>query len=144
MILNLIEGISNTLQEKWDISVKTDSLKNVELEKPYFLINIPSSEEKTLMGNRCVRQIQVDIKYYPDETKEASECYEVAEQLYDLMDIVLLPDESYARGQNKKFEFTDGVIIFHTDFDFIMTVEKIKDEENVMGTINNQTGLVSI
>lgn len=138
MILNLIEGIRQILEKEWNIPIYTDSS---ETSKPNFSISVPYSEEKSLMGNRCVRQIQLDIHYYPDEIGNLSDCYGIAERLFELTDIVSLPDGGNARGQNKKFEFTDGVIIFHASFDFILTVEKERDEENLMGTIDSQTRL---
>lgn len=141
MILNLIEGIKTALTEEWDIPVYTEILTETETEAPYFLITVSSSEEKSLMGDRCVRQIQVDIHYHPDNSNGY---YEIAERLFDITNMVSLPDGGNGRGQNKKFEFTDGVIIFHVNFDFIMTVETEIDEENLMGTIDSQTGLVSI
>lgn len=138
MILNLIEGIRQVLQEEWNISVYTNKS---EENKPNFSLSVPYSEEKSLMGSRCVRQIQVDIHYHPDDTGNLSECYQIAERLFEVTDIVPLPGGGNARGQNKKFEFTDGVIVFHADFDFILTVEKEIDEENLMGTVDSQTKL---
>lgn len=138
MILNLIEGIRQILQEEWNIPIYTD---NSEADKPNFLLSVPYSEEKSLMGNRCTRQIQLDIRYHPDDIGNLNECYRIAERLFEVTDIVPLPDGGNARGQNKKFEFTDGVIIFHANFDFILTVEKERDEENLMGTVDSQTRL---
>lgn len=144
MILDLIEGITNVLQEEWNIPIYTDNSGNLESEKPNFSLSVPYSEEKSLMGNRCVRQVTVDIYYYPDETGDSLDYYGIAERLFEVTDIVPLPKGGNARGQNKKFEFTDGVIIFHADFDFILTVEKEIDEENLMETVDSQTRLASI
>lgn len=138
MILNLIEGIKQILQKEWNIQVNTD---NTEIDKPNFKISVPYSDEKSLMGDRCVRQIQVDICYNPDENSSLIECYGIAERLFEVLDIVPLPDGGNARGQNKKFEFTDGVVIFHAGFDFILTMEKEIDEENLMGTVDSHTRL---
>lgn len=141
MIPDLIEGITNVLKGEWDIPVYTDNPGNLELEKPNFSISVPYSEEKPLMGDRCVRQVMVDISYHPDATVNILEYYRIAERLFEITNLVQLPGGGKVIGQNKKFEFTEGVIIFHASFDFILTVLKERDEENLMGTVNNQTKL---
>ena len=139
MILDLIEGIANNLKNEWNISIYKENAGDTETDNPNFTIIVPKSEEKKLMGNRCVRQISVDIYYYAGNAETNTEYYRVAERLFEIMDNVSLSDGGNARGQNKKFEFTEGVIIFHVDFDFILTVGKVINQEDYMETMKSNT-----
>ena len=134
MILDLMEGLAQVLQDEWDdISVHTDNSEELGVETPNFFISVSSSEEKPLMGDRCVRQIPVDIHYHPNDPSDLVECYGIAERLFEVTSMVPLPDGGNARGQSKKFEFTQGVIIFHVSFDFILTIGQERDPEAIMG-----------
>lgn len=142
MILDLIEGLAQVLQDEWhDITVYKDKSEELGSVTPNFFISVSSSEEKPLMGERCVRQIPVEIRYHPDDPGDLAKCYGIAERLFEVTGMVPLPNGGNARGQGKKFEFTQGVIIFHVSFDFILTIGKETDEEMRMGTVDVQSKL---
>lgn len=137
MILELIEGLTQVLQDEWDIPIHTSNTEETGLQAPHFFISVLSSEETPLMGERCRMQIPVDIHYHPSDPCSLSECYSIAERLFEVTRTVLLPNGGSVRGQNKNFELTKGVIIFHVSFDFILATEREREEamESVDGQV---------
>ena len=139
MILDLIEGLKQVLQDEWDIPVFVEAKEELGVETPNFFIFVLSSEEKSLMSDRCIRQIPVEIHYHPDEPVDLPTCYDIAERLFEITNLVSLSEGFTTRGQNKKFELTQNTIIFRVSFDFVLSPDKAKEE--AMETVESQTVL---
>ena len=83
---------------------------------------------------RYMRTHSFDIHYFPEDNSN-SEAHDIAEQLYDALEVIAYNGVQY-RGINMNHEVVDGVLHFFVDYDF--HVRRVVPDEPKMGDIEQE------
>lgn len=87
-----------------------------QIEPPAFSVLILTAAQTQELGPRYLRNHTFVIRYFaPNKTN--AEIHEVAEQLYDIMDVIEVGDKKY-RGTSMNHEIVDRVLHFFVDYNF--------------------------
>ncbi len=141
MIKNILDGISLQIHEEfgdgYEIYADADVIQN--LTEPCFFLAALQPYQDQLVGNRYYRHYPFDIHYFPATQGNNIECYNAAETLLDILEIIQLPNEDVLRGTGINYEIIDDVLHFRVNYNLI--VRRNEDYEE-METINVSLGVI--
>lgn len=129
MITNDLKiGINNTLDKKFpNINIYGEEIKQ-GFEEPCFFIKILDSEQNKELNKRYKRYISFDIHYFSDKEDINSDCLDMTDKLYELLEYIEVNGDLY-RAVNMKHEVVDSVLHFYLNFNFTV-IKKDKDVDS--------------
>lgn len=106
----ILDGITLALRRAYpDAQIEADAVEQ-GLTPPAFLVLLVNEEQSRLIGARWRRSPRFDILYFPKKGRE--ECYAVADNLRQALELITLPTGDALLGMDISFEVTDGVLHF--------------------------------
>ena len=122
MINDIMNAISIKLYEVFGDGYKI-YLNDVQqgLTEPCFLITIVDYSKGQLLQSRSKRLVPFDILFFPNNGK--SQCYEVADQMMNELDMITLLNSDMMHGTEMRAEIVDDVLHFFVNYNFMATVE---------------------
>ncbi len=114
----ILDGITLALHEQWPEShIYCDEVEQGLVPGDFNVILITSSQRQ-LVGGRYRRIPLFDVLYYPKKGRE--ECYEIADALSLLLNLISLPEGDLLRGTGIDFEVVDGVLHFYVRYNHVI------------------------
>lgn len=106
----ILDGITLALREDFpDAHIESNAVKQ-GLRPPAFIVHLVSAEAEAYPAGRAKRLPRFDVLYFPEKGRE--ECYDVADTLCTVLELIDLPSGDKLRGTDMSFEVTDGVLHF--------------------------------
>ncbi|WP_374048187.1 DUF6838 family protein [Clostridium sp. MB40-C1] len=124
-INNLKIGINQTLDEEFpNITIYNEKIEQ-DFEEPCFFIKILSSAQDKEFNERYKKNVFFDIHYFSDKEDINSDCNDMADSLYELLEYVKVGNSLY-RSTDMTHEVIDGVLHFFLQFNYkvIKEIEK--------------------
>lgn len=114
---SVTDGLSTVLNRYFpDIPlVEEDEIQSSE--KPCFFIRFLQAEQKQEYGSRYNRTLRFDVNFFPLEVKNIRALHDVAEVLYDKLELIEGDGNRYC-GTGMKHEIANGVLHFFVDYSF--------------------------
>lgn len=110
-------GINQTLDKTFpQISIYSEQIEQ-GFEEPCFFIKILSSGQDREFNRRYKKNISFDIHYFSDKEDTNSDCLNMADKLYEVLEYVPIGNSLY-RASNMTHEVIDGVLHFMLQFNF--------------------------
>lgn len=133
MINAITSGISVAIGEKFGdgYEIYTESIEQ-GLKEPCFSIVCINPTSNLFLGKRYFRTNQFCIHYFPHSNDKRSECMNVLETLYDILEWITV-DGDLVRGSEMHGELSDGVLNFFVNYD--MFIYKKGETEQVMESV---------
>ncbi|SHE62173.1 phage tail terminator family protein [Clostridium fallax] len=130
MITNDLKiGINNTLDKEFpNINIYGEEIVQ-GFEEPCFFIKILDSEQNKELNKRYKRYISFDIHYFSDKEDINSDCLDMADKFYELLEYIEVNGDLY-RTMNMKHEVVDSVLHFYLNFNFTV-IKKDKAVDSV-------------
>lgn len=107
------------------------------LKKPCFLITVIDYSKESFLNLRSKRLLPIDILFFPSLGK--SQCYAVAEQLTDELDIIETISNEKFLGTQMRSEVVDNVLHFFVSYNFIVVTQKEKIDSMETVEVNTTT-----
>ncbi len=122
MINDIINAISIRLYDAFGDGYKI-YLNDVQqgLIAPCFLITVVDYSKEPLLDIRSKRILPFDVLFFPNKGK--SQCYEVADQMMNELDMITLLNSDMMHGTEMRAEIVDDVLHFFVNYNFMATVE---------------------
>lgn len=137
-INDLRTGINQVLDTRFpNITIYGEEIKQ-GFEEPCFFIKILSSSQDKEIDKRYKKNISFDIHYFSDKEDVNSNCNDMVDRLYELLEYIPIGNKIY--GSTKaSHEVVDGVLHFFLQFNYhvikdvgeIPKMEKLKQEVNI-------------
>ena len=125
MINKIIDGISSAIGAEFgdEYEIYTESVEQ-GLKEPCFSILCLQPTFQQFLGKRYLRTNQFCIHYFPKSRERQSECNEVTERLFNLLETITV-DGDLVRGTSLHSEVSDGVLSFFVNYDlFVYKIEE--------------------
>lgn len=118
MINKIINGICLALSSNFgeDREIYTEAVEQ-GLEDGSFAIVCLNPTNSRFLGERYYRTNQFCIHYFPKTNEPNSECLEILEDLYNVLELIDV-DGDLVRGTNMSSEMDGGVLHFFVNYDF--------------------------
>lgn len=127
-INNLKIGINNILDEEFsNINIYNESIQQ-GFEEPCFFVKVLSSGQNKELNVRYNKNILFDIHYFSDKEDVNSDCNDMADKLYEVLEYVKV-NESLYRSSNMTHEVVDGALHFMLQFNYHVVKEIEKGEK---------------
>lgn len=108
-------GVNNWIKRHFpDARISGEEIN--QIIPPAFSVLILTSAQTQELGTRYLRNHTFNIRYFAP-SKTNNEIHEVAERLYDIMDVIEVGDKKY-RGTGMNHEVVDQVLHFFVDYNF--------------------------
>lgn len=104
------------------------------LRPPAFIVILVSAGQIARVGQRWRRTPRFDVIYFPKEGRE--ECYAVADDLCQILEMITLPTGDSLRGTDMDFEVDDMLHFFVSYNHFVYR----KTGEETMGNLKFEQG----
>ena len=106
----VLDGITLALRAAYPSS-KIESNKIMQgLKCPAFIVHLITASQTARGSNRWKRLPRFDILYFP--MREREDCYTVADNLCEILEVITLPSGDKLRGTDMTFEVVDDVLHF--------------------------------
>ena len=105
---------------------------------PCFFISLKSCTQKCLLGNRFLRTYSFDIRYFPENVEDYSEMYQVASDLFEILEIINLENNEIIRGTKLNYCFDQGIMHFFADYSIVVQKEENKNKMEHLGVNLNK------
>lgn len=129
MVKDILDGISIKLNQvfgsSYEIYGDTDVVQG--LETPCFFIAVLQPSQNQMVGKRYFRQYPFDIHYFPSNEGDNVECLNVAEQLYEALELITLVNGDALRGTSMNYEIVDKVLHFKVNYNMFVLKEETVD-----------------
>lgn len=110
----ILDGISLAIRGEWpDGQIFSDEVQQ-GLKPGDFNIILITSSQTQIVGERYRRAPLFDVLYYPKNGRE--ECYDIADRLSLVLNVISLPEGDLIRGTGLDFEIIDGVLHFYVRY----------------------------
>ncbi|WP_125153101.1 phage tail terminator family protein [Clostridium rectalis] len=110
-------GINQALDEEFpNITIYNEKIEQ-DFEEPCFFIKVLSSAQDKELDIRYKKNILFDIHYFSDKEDINSDCLDMADRLYDVLEYVQVNDNLY-RSTDMTHEVIDGVLHFMLRFNY--------------------------
>ena len=118
MVKKIIDGICLALSSNFgdDREIYTESVEQ-GLEDGSFAIVCLNPTNSRFLGNRYHNTNQFCIHYFPKTDEPRSECIDILEDLYDVLELIEV-DGDLVRGTNMSCEMDESVLHFFVNYDF--------------------------
>lgn len=131
----ILDGITLALRSAYpEYRIEADSVEQ-GLAPPAFIVLLISAGQIARAGTRWRRAPRFDVMYFPKEGRE--ECYAVADDLCQVLEVITLPTGDSLRGTSIEFEVVDGVLHFFISYNHFVCR---KTEKEAMGSLNIEQG----
>ncbi|NFF59846.1 hypothetical protein FDB08_04040 [Clostridium botulinum] len=133
-------GINNVLDKEFaNTAIYGEEIKQ-GFEEPCFFIKILSSAQDKELNIIYKKNIAFDIHYFSDKEDINSDCNNMADKLYEVLEYVKVNENLY-RSSNMTHEVIDGVLHFMLQFNYHVVKEiekapkmnKLKTEVKLSG-----------
>lgn len=134
IITNIKNSIIKTIKISYPTYEVYDEIVKQGLVEPCFFVRVIEQNTKKQISNHYKFNIMLDIHYFLDiNTGNLNEQYhEMAETLYEKLELFTDLSGGYLRGLNKRHDIQDSVLHFFVD---ISVSAKIPINEVVIGTV---------
>ena len=128
MINKIKDGISIAINADFgdDYEIYTESVKQ-GLKEPCFSILCLNPTIQQTLGKRYFRTNQFCIHYFPTSDESQSECNDVAERLFGVLEYITV-DGDLIRGTEMHYEVVDGVLSFFVNYDMYVYKNTVNEE----------------
>ena len=122
-------GINQVLDTEFpNVTIYCEEIKQ-GFEEPCFFIKVLSSAQDKELNRIYKKNISFDIHYFSDNADINSDCLDMADSLYEILEYVPLGNSLY-RASSMTHEVIDGVLHFFLQFNYkiikqIEAVEKM-------------------
>lgn len=139
MIREIINGIITAIRTEYDESFRiyTESVEQ-GLKEPCFSILCLNSQNEQAVGIRYNRVYPFNITYFPSSEEPKIECLDVADILYDLLEVIDVGTVKL-RGTSMIGSVVDGVLQFQVTY-MPMVMKEITAEDGMDGIDVNTSG----
>lgn len=110
----VLDGITLAIRQAYPGSQIESNRIEQGLTPPAFIVLLVSEEQTARVGLRWHRRPRFDISYFPKKKRE--ECYDVANELYGVLELITLPGGDLVRGVDMSYEVTDNVLHFFVSY----------------------------
>lgn len=118
-------GINQALDKEFpNITIYGEEIKQ-GFKEPCFFIKVLNSSQNKELNIRYNRSISFDIHYFSDNRDINSDCNNMADKLYEVLEYVDVNNNLY-RANDMKHELIDGVLHFMIQFDYRIVKENQK------------------
>jgi len=138
MIQTVIDGICLTLNTHFGDSyaIYTEDVSQ-GLTTPCFFIAALSPSQNYGASGRYVRKHPVDIHYFPKPDTPYADMYEMASDLFEVLEFITLENGDKARAFDMHYQIIDGILHFFVRYDlFLQSVESV-DGMDTLDVQNN-------
>lgn len=141
MVNNIIDGISNVLYENFKgVSIHSESIEQ-GFEEPCFFVVPLNSSETPLVGARAIRNVPLDIHYFPkSKTAPNAEIEGVAAKLYVVLRRISLLSGEMLNGMDLHHEIENGVLHFFVKYTPI--VRYVGEPDEMQNEITHNVGVI--
>ena len=137
MISEIIIAISRRLNERYpEATINTERVEQ-GLQEPCFFIEVLEPIRTPLLGQWWKQDTLFDIQLFDSEAKNMYFCM-IAEELFESLEYITLPDGSSVRGTSMHFVVNDGVLHFFVTYTIFL---HRKIERNQMEVLQIKEGL---
>lgn len=110
----ILDGVTRALRAAYpDYKIESKSVEQ-GLRPPAFIVLLVTAEQRKQMGQRWKRLPRFDVLYFPKAGRE--ECYAVADELCQVLELIALDGGDLLRGTGMSFEVIDGVLHFMVSY----------------------------
>ena len=131
----ILDGITLALRSAYPTHRIESRTIEQGLRPPAFIALLVSAGQIARAGKRWRRTPRFDVMYFPKEGRE--ECYAVADELCQTLEVITLPTGDALRGTNMDFEVIDNVLHFFISYNHFVYR---KTEEEAMGSLKIEQG----
>lgn len=110
----ILDGISIAIRNRYPDSQIESSDIEQGLTPPAFVLLLVAPSRSPLVKDKWQYRYNFDIAYFPKNGHE--ECYQVADELFKILEIIALPSGFAARGIDMDYRIVDGVLHFFVTF----------------------------
>lgn len=117
MVKDLIDAVSNALYANFEqVDIMSEGIEQ-GFEAPTFYIHLVDASEKRLLGDRAIRNVSLDVHYFPmSENEPKAEINVIASKLYGVLRRIDLLDGTSINGLNLHHEIEDDVLHFFVEY----------------------------
>lgn len=121
----VLDGITLALRSEYPNSkIMADSVDQ-GLTAPAFIVLLPSADSARQPNNRWRKRTRFDVIYFPTVGRE--ECYDVADNLAQVLDVITLPSGDKLRGSDVNFTVDDDVLHFFISYNYFAYEENAEE-----------------
>lgn len=110
----ILDGITLALRSEYPTCKIESHAIEQGLRPPAFIVILVSAGQIARVGQRWRRTPRFDVMYFPKEGRE--ECYAVADDLCQILEVITLPTGDSLRGTDIDFEVIDDVLHFFVSY----------------------------
>ena len=112
----ILDGISRKLDENFDgVNIYGDESVEQGLDVPAFFVAVLPPSRSPELGPFHRTKYPFDIHYFPAAKGSNAELLGVAEQLWDVLDVITVEGRP-VRGTGMSYELADGVLHFFVSY----------------------------
>lgn len=132
MVSDILTAVSLKLSGSFSYPVYGDETVSQGMKRPCFFICLTKAAETTLPSGRTRLEAPLDIVYFPKNAGSYTEMRQIGQELFELLQVLSLPDGSFVRGKGRKFDIIDGAIHFFITFTMhLLPVEADADKSDI-------------
>lgn len=130
IITSIAEIISAVFGDEYKI-YKNDVEQG--MDTPCFFVAALKPSVTAYPSMRRYLQHPLDVHYYPRDSCDNGNMYEVAERLADILEYITLPDNTILRGTDISYQIEDDVLHYFVSFNaFVrMELERVPEMEEL-------------
>lgn len=106
----ILDGITLALRAEFPDSHIESNAVEQGLNEPAFIVLLVNAEASEYPAGRKKRLPRFDVIYFPKAGNE--ECYDVADTLFEVLEVIDLPGGDKLRGTDMSFQVEDRVLHF--------------------------------
>lgn len=117
-INTILDGITLAINERYPESMIFSDFVAQGLEPKSFIVTLISSQMQAQPSQAYKRYPRFKVSYFPQNGRE--ECYDVSDELYDVLEVIELADGKKLRGTDMSAEIVDGVLHVFVSYNHII------------------------
>lgn len=138
MLNQTYEAIVKAIQQGFDQCEVLIDLPKEGRNTPYFYITVVNPSQEPRLGNQYQRIQPFEIQYFPKSESYTTECMEVAEKLFDMLEYILVGEE-LVKGSNMNLKLEEGILYFYVQFNAILV--KQRNSDSLMQDLETRLGV---
>jgi hypothetical protein len=134
-------GINQVLDKEFpNITIYAEKIEQ-DFEEPCFFIKVLSSAQDKELNRRYKKNISFDIHYFSDGEDVNSDCSDMADKLYEVLEYIQVGNSLY-RATNMTHEGIDGVLHFMLQFNYhvLREVEEVPKMQTLKREVIKKNG----
>ncbi|MBU3193468.1 phage tail terminator family protein [Clostridium algidicarnis] len=134
-------GINQALDKEFpNINIYGEEIKQ-GFEEPCFFIKVLSSAQDKQLNRRYKKNIYFDIHYFSNKEDTNSDCLDMADRLYEVLEYVSMGNSLY-RSTGMTHEVVDGALHFMMQFNYhvLKEIEKASKMEKLKQEVHLGNG----